>query len=195
MLKRFEIALLIGLIVGIMISSLSAFASESAQIRSQVLRLHVIANSDNEEDVDLKFAVRDAVLESRAELFASAGDIEEIRELAAQSLDIIEAAARDEISRRGYSYTVRAELVNMYFATRQYEGFIMPAGRYDAVRLIIGDGGGENWWCVMFPPMCLPAAGQGSGASLQERINALGQTPQYVPKFAIVELIEGLFRN
>ena len=191
MLRRLDLALLIGVIFALAISSISAFAGESASIREQVLRLHIVANSDSKTDQALKLAVRDAVLGERPELFSGGTTRDEARELAAVQLPEIEEIARIEIARRGYDYPVRAEIVNMYFATRQYEGFILPAGRYDAIRLTIGQGQGENWWCIMFPPMCIPAASQ-DAHPLEEQLAQLGQTPLYRPGFAVVEIVEGL---
>jgi len=190
MLKRIDFAILIGIIAGIMLSSFGAFAGESAMIREQVFRLHVIAGSDSEADQALKLAVRDAVLEGRPEIFTNSQSKPEPEELA-KHLEEIESIARNEILARGYYCEVSAEVVNMYFATRRYEGFILPAGRYDAVRITIGEGKGENWWCIMFPPMCIPAA-QPSTSPLEDQLTRLGQTPQYRPKFAIVELFESL---
>ena len=191
MLKRFEFAILIGIIFGVAMSSAGAFASESAQIREEVLRLHIVAGSDSQSDQTLKLAVRDAVLGKRSELFAGGTTRDEARELAVLQLPEIENIARDEIARLGYGYPVRAEVVNMHFATRQYEGFILPAGRYYAIRLTIGEGQGENWWCIMFPPMCIPAASQ-EPHPLEEQLAHIGQTPRYRPGFAVVEIVEGL---
>ena len=191
MLKRFEVAILIGIIAGVIISSVGAFAGQSEQIRRQVFRLHVLASSDSEQDIALKLAVRDAVLEGRPEIFSDAACKEEARRLAAKHLEEIEQIAHDEILRLGHSYEVSAQIVDMYFGTGRYEGFILPAGRYGAVRIVIGQGSGQNWWCIMFPPMCIPAA-QPSDTSLEEQIARLGQTPNYRPKFAVVELIESL---
>jgi len=191
MLKRFELAILIGIIFAVTMSSFGAFAGESAAVRQEVFRLHIVANSDSDADQNLKLAVRDAVLGERPELFAGGVTKAEARELAASQLSEIERAARAEIVRRGYDYPVRAEVVNMHFATRQYEGFILPAGRYDAIRLTIGEGKGENWWCIMFPPMCIPAASEETHP-LEEQLAALGQSPRYRPGFAVVEVVEGL---
>ena len=191
MLRRFDFAILIGIIFAIAVSSFGAFAGESARIREEVLRLHIIASSDSESDQELKLAVRDAVLSERPELFAGGATKAEARELALVHLPEIERIAADKIVRRGYGYPVRAEVVNMHFATRQYEGFILPAGRYDAIRITIGRGEGQNWWCIMFPPMCIPAASP-SGHQLEEQLAYLGQTPRYRVGFAVVELVENL---
>ena len=191
MLRRSDLAILIGIIFGVAMSSFGEFAGESARIREEVLRLHIIASSDSERDRELKLAVRDAVLNERPELFAGGTTKAEARELALVHLPEIERIAAGEIARRGYDYPVRAEVVNMHFATRQYEGFILPAGRYDAIRITIGEGEGQNWWCIMFPPMCIPAASQ-SGHPLEEQLAYLGQAPRYRAGFAVVELVESL---
>ena len=191
MLRRFDFAILIGIIFGLAMSSFGVFAGESARIREEVLRLHIIASSDSGRDRELKLAVRDAVLSERPELFAGEATKAEARELARVHLPEIERIAADEIVRRGYDYPVRAEVVNMHFATRQYEGFILPAGRYYAIRLTIGSGAGQNWWCIMFPPMCIPAASQETHP-IEEQIAQLGQTPRYRAGFAVVELWESL---
>ncbi|MCL2857555.1 MAG: stage II sporulation protein R [Oscillospiraceae bacterium] len=191
MLKRFEFAVLIGVIFAVAMSSIVAFAGESARIRDEVLRLHIVPNSDSESDQALKLAVRDAVLAERPELFAGGTTRDEARELAALQLYEIERTAQAEVALRGHDYPVSAEVVNMHFATRHYEGFILPAGRYYAIRLTIGQGQGENWWCIMFPPMCIPAASQETHP-LEEQLAGLGQTPLYRPGFAVVEIVEGL---
>ncbi|MCL2578923.1 MAG: stage II sporulation protein R [Oscillospiraceae bacterium] len=192
MLRRFELAILIGIIVGVMFTSLGVFAGESEQIRSEVFRLHLLPNSDSDADQALKLHVRDALLAGRADLFSGAANREEVISLTSEHLESIVRIAQDEILRRGYDYPITAEIVNMHFSTRDYrEGLILPAGRYDAVRVTIGEGGGENWWCVMFPPICLPAA-SAEPTDLEEQIARLGQTSGYRPKFAVVEIFERL---
>ena len=191
MLKRLELSVLLGMIVAVILSGIGAFAGEIAEIRGQVFRLHLLAHADSQPDEALKLAVRDAILTRRPEILGGGATKEEARQLALKHLSEIERIAQSEIHRLGYSYPVSAEIVNMYFATRRYEGFILPAGRYDAVRLIIGEGGGNNWWCIMFPPMCIPAARPGD-SSLEEQIAHFGQAARYKPKFAVVELIESL---
>ena len=186
-MRRLEIAILIGVIAAAIFSSFGVFAGESARVREQVLRLHVVANSDSPADQALKLEVRDAILDTRP--FAGAYTKEQSLQIAAEQLGEIERVARQAIALQGYTYPVTAEIVNMHFATRQYEGFILPGGRYDALRLTIGQGAGENWWCIMFPPMCLPAA-QADPLPIEEQIYRLGQPARYRPKFAVVELIE-----
>ena len=188
-MKRLEVAILIGVIAAAMLSSFGVFAGESAQLRGQVLRLHVVANSNTPADQALKLQVRDAILSTRP--FAQAYTKEQSIAIAIMQLGEIEDVARQAIAGRGYEYTVAAEIVNMHFPARHYEGFMLPGGRYDALRLTIGQGQGENWWCIMFPPMCLPAA-QAQPLPIQEQVYRLGQPARYRPKFAVLEFIESL---
>jgi len=191
-MNRLEVSLLIGIIVSAMLCSITAFAGECKEIRADVLRLHILANSDTDEDQDLKLAVRDAVLEGTSELFVTASGKEEIESRAQENLCAIQAIAQETIAGHGYDYPVEISIVNMYFETRAYGEDTLPAGYYDAVRIVIGEGAGRNWWCVMFPPMCIPAATDKESSSLETQIHQLGQTPQYTPKFAVVEAVESL---
>lgn len=191
-MKRFEISLVIGIVVSIAVCSISAFAQECGEIRKDVLRLHILANSDLEEDQELKLAVRDAVLEGTQELFASVSGKEEIKAKAEENNELIREIAQRTVAEHGRDYDIKVSIVNMYFETREYGDNTLPAGRYDAVRIVIGEGAGHNWWCVMFPPMCIPAATDKESTSLEEQIHDLGQTPRYEPKFAVVEAVENL---
>lgn len=194
-LKRIEAALLCAVLL-VSLLSITSFSSACSQIRESVLRLHVLANSDSDADQSLKLQVRDAVLAEGAHIFDGSLTAEEAEAAIAKALPQLEQAARDEIQAQGYSYDVRITLSEEFFTTRTYDGKItLPAGRYRAVRVIIGKGEGHNWWCIMFPPLCLPTA-QGS-ASLdgvltgrQERI--VRSSPLYEPRFKIVEWIERL---
>ena len=172
-LKRIEAALLCAVLVA-SLCSVTSFASSCAQIRESVLRLHVLANSDSDADQALKLQVRDAVLEEGAHIFA----------------------ARSEVMKRGYTYEVHITVSEEYFDTRTYEDEVtLPAGRYRAVRVIIGSGEGHNWWCVMFPPMCLPAAQGGvdlDGVLDGKEEKIVRSSPKYEPRFKIVEWIERL---
>lgn len=158
-MKRWELSILIGLVLAIFTTSITGFAQQCSAVRGATVRLHILANSDSERDQALKLQVRDAVLDSVEDTLARAATREEALALAEQSLPSVERTARETLRANGCTDDVRAEIVNMYFATRKYDnGVVMPAGRYDAVRILIGEGAGRNWWCVMFPPLCLPAA-------------------------------------
>ena len=184
-MKKIELALAAGLVLSIFLTSFTSFARECDEIRSASLRLHILANSDGEDDQELKLKVRDRILEQSPELFAPARSKAQAKDMAELKLAQIEDAARDEIQRGGYDYPVKAKLVNMYFNTVGYDGFRMPAGRYDAVRVTIGDARGQNWWCVLFPPLCIPAATE--KLPIEEQIERLHEQPRYEPKLAALE--------
>ena len=193
-MKRWEWAMAIGLVLSVLLSGMTAFAGECQEIRQETLRLHILANSDSAEDQQLKLAVRDAVLTQWGKEFSRPMTQAEARALAEELLPQMEETARKEIAARGYSYPVKASLTRMYFTTRSYTGFALPAGEYEAIRLEIGEGKGKNWWCVMFPPLCVPAAQPRQETPLEEEIYSLG-TPTSEPRFALVEWWESLQKN
>ena len=194
-LKRIEAALLCAVLVA-SLCSVTSFASSCAQIRESVLRLHVLANSDSDADQALKLQVRDAVLEEGAHIFDGSLTADEAEQAIEQALPRLEQAARSEVMKRGYTYEVHITVSEEYFDTRTYEDEVtLPAGRYRAVRVIIGNGEGHNWWCVMFPPMCLPAAQGGvelDGVLDGKEEKIVRTSPKYEPRFKIVEWIERL---
>lgn len=176
--------------------SVGAFAYNCSRVRSDVLRMHVIANSDCSADQQLKLMVRDAVLERGAQLFDGTVTADEARRKIEPHKAELEAAAREVIECAGYDYPVSVNVVNEYFATRCYGSLTMPAGRYTAVKVVIGEGAGRNWWCVMFPPLCLPAA-QDRGGNLDAffddgELKVVESSGRYEPRFKIVEIIEKL---
>lgn len=176
--------------------SVGAFAYNCSRVRSDVLRMHVIANSDCSADQQLKLMVRDAVLERGAQLFDGTVTADEARRKIEPHKAELEAAAREVIERAGYDYPVSVNVVNEYFATRCYGSLTMPAGRYTAVKVVIGEGAGHNWWCVMFPPLCLPAAQDREGnldAFFDDgELKVVESSGRYEPRFKIVEIIEKL---
>lgn len=191
-MKKIDLALLFGLVISIIITSITAFADDCNNIKNNVFRLHILANSNSMEDQNLKLQIRDAVLLHTNGLFAKAHTKEEIEALTQENLDYIEDIAKTTIANSGYNYSVHAQIVNMYFNTRKYTNMTLPAGRYDALRITIGSGVGENWWCMMFPPMCIPAAEDSDSKELRKQIQDLEEKPNYKPAFAVVEIIEDI---
>ena len=137
------------------IFSVLPFQAACADLENDVFRLHILANSDSDEDQALKLKVRDRVLSYTEELFARAKTKEEAETLVKDNLQSIADVAANEVVKQGYSYPVKAEITNMFFTTRHYDSYTLPAGNYDALRLTIGEGDGHNWWCVMFPALCI----------------------------------------
>ena len=136
------------------------FFNSCEELTEDVLRVHILANSDSAADQCLKLQVRDRVLNECSDRFNGCRGKEEAIAITKAHLGEIEAAAADEIRRRGFDYPVTAEVSRMDFDTRYYDDFTMPAGRYDALRLTIGKGEGHNWWCVMYPSLCVGAASE-----------------------------------
>jgi stage II sporulation protein R len=134
------------------------FFSSCGELYDDVLRVHIKANSDSAADQSLKLAVRDRVVSECAACYDGCETKEDALRITREHLGEIEAIARDEIRASGFDYAVTAQVGEAYFHTRAYEDFTMPAGWYDALRLTIGDGSGENWWCVMYPALCVGAA-------------------------------------
>ncbi len=155
--KTIEKALLLGCILTVAIT-FSGFAGTCETLPNEVLRLHVLANSDSEEDQALKLAVRDRILQEGSAVMDGVSNKEDAIEAAQEAIPALEKAAQEEIRERGYSYPVSIAIEKVYFPTRQYGDTTLPAGKYDALRVVIGSGEGHNWWCVLFPALCLPAA-------------------------------------
>lgn len=119
-----------------------------------LIRFHVLANSDSPEDQELKLKVRDKIIDAMSGDLEISKNADETRDILINNLDKIEAVAEEEISKNGQDYSVRVCLGEYKFPTRRYGNVVFPAGRYEALRVEIGDAEGQNWWCVMFPPLC-----------------------------------------
>ena len=190
--KRFEIALALGLMLCLLMSALTT--GTQAGLSGKLVRLHILANSDSEADQAIKLAVRDRLLK---EADFTDGDI------TANKLTRLEAVAQDELACLSSTHSVTVSRAWMYFDTREYQGFALPAGYYDAVRVVIGAGEGRNWWCVMYPGLCTGA----SEAELEDAALAAGFSEDelafirqdgttYVVRFKLAEIagqIRGLW--
>ena len=123
-------------------------------LKNNLFRLHVIANSDSKEDQNLKYIVRDNLLDYMNSLCANCSTKEEAISIAKEHINDFEKIATNTIIEHGYSYNISVEIGNFEFPTKQYGDISLPAGYYDALRVKIGESKGQNWWCVMFPPLC-----------------------------------------
>jgi stage II sporulation protein R len=130
-------------------------------LREELIRLHVVAASDSEEDQALKLRVRDAVVESLQREMANLTDAEQAKAYLQRNLSKIEAVANRALREAGCDDKVTVQLCVEEFSKRVYDTFTLPAGLYEALRIVIGDGAGKNWWCVVFPSLCLPATSEG----------------------------------
>lgn len=183
-LKIWETALLLALCVSLCVGTWAQ--GRQAQISGGLVRLHVIAASDEPEEQELKLRVRDGVLEHLAPVLDNADSAESARELLSADLDGVRRAAETYAEGR----PVRVEFGQEYYPTRDYGSFVLPAGRYQSLRVTIGQGQGHNWWCVVFPPLCVSAAEQRRALdAMSEDDRALiTDADGYELRFRIVEL-------
>ena len=151
--KRFSLVVFL-LFIYIIICAFSYVNAVSTNIQESVFRLHVIVNSDSPEDQNLKYTVRDAVLEYINLKSESASSKNEVIAIASENIDKIQKIAQETIYKNGFNYSVKLSIGNFSFPTKTYGDISFPAGFYDALKIEIGEAKGQNWWCVMFPPLC-----------------------------------------
>lgn len=196
------LAMLIGFAVTLILTSVSSFAESRRTLEDSVFRLHILANSNSEADQTLKLKVRDAVLAEVPELFGDCQSKSEAEAAAAQNMPQILETAKRTLSENGCEYGVSAEICEMYFDDRTYGDIVMPSGNYSALRITIGDAKGKNWWCVMFPSLCLPAAmdfeglaEESKGYFTDEELYILENHSEYEVRFYFAELFEKLLNS
>lgn len=195
-LRRWELALLLGVALAALLG-VWLDRSQTA-LADQVIRLHVLANSDSEADQALKLNVRDRVLETAEEYFTPGATLEETQAVLTAHLADIAAAGAEQVAEEGYQYPVTVSMEeNYWFPTKEYTDFALPAGNYTALRVVIGEGGGQNWWCVVFPPLCLGSVSETaaqtalSGGFSEDQVSLItGEDEGYVVKFKAIELWE-----
>lgn len=188
-LRRWESALLIGLACAMLWAS--ALGAEQDALAEQVVRLHVVANSDSQADQALKLQVRDAVLEAATPALTGLDRQEALKALEVRLPILADEAAR-VVGEEGYDYPVTVSLQEERFPTKRYEDFALPAGEYTALRVQIGSGGGRNWWCVVFPPLCMGSVEETAQLDDRDRALITGETEGYIVKFKAIEIWENL---
>lgn len=194
-IRRWEIALLLS----VALVALFGFwlNREQTQLADKVVRLHIIANSDSAEDQALKLRVRDHILEESQDLIVTDGGLDAAVASINGHLDDLVDAATETVQAAGYDYPVTATLEKTWFPTKTYTDFAMPAGNYTALRIVIGEGKGQNWWCVVFPPLCMGSVTEtvadtaaSAGLTKDEVALITGESEGYVIKFKAIELWE-----
>lgn len=179
-----------------MVTAMLPFAASSEELPQNVVRLHVIANSDSERDQAVKLKVRDAVLREAEAWYQGAETMEEASSMLCIHLESLREAANRTLRQNGFSERACVQVTEEYFPTREYETFSLPAGKYRTLLVTIGEGKGKNWWCVVFPALCLPAAEEKPEDALSflpEGQREIVKNPQkYQIKFKAVELYEEL---
>jgi len=188
-LKYWELSLIIAIIVTLFVTT--GAAKSQKVLSDKLVRLHVVANSDTEADQALKLKVRDAVLSTLEKPLRGITDAKTAQSVITYNFDTIESAATDAIQAAGYDYGVTVCLGVEDFPTREYETFSLPAGQYNALRVVIGDGVGKNWWCVVFPPLCTELAEPAEAVALldEEEIKLITEQEGYVVRFKCIELL------
>ncbi len=190
-LKRLEISLLIAFVVLVTAGQITSFAKDCDDIRDNTLRLHIMANSDNEYDQKVKLHIRDFVLKKYGAELEKSEDLISAKLNTKNILDYIQDDIDKELFRINAPYKSSCKIVNMYFNTRYYDNFTMAAGMYDALRINLGEGTGKNWWCVMYPPLCLGTSVDKYSDEKEKILQTSGEY-NFIPKFAVVELWENL---
>lgn len=204
-MKNRKLILFLALIISIiyMLSFHSNSQEAYVDIKDEIIRLHVKANSDREEDQALKLKVRDKILGEVIPLLENSKSIEETRTIVKENLDNIKSIAEKVIKEEGKDYPVEVYFGMENFPTRKYGEIVLPAGEYEALLVTIGEGKGKNWWCVMFPPLCFVEMDHGVAANTEEdlgivaanadgdiNIYSVSNHPPLILKSKIVELLE-----
>lgn len=194
--KRLRAVLIIGLVV-CMCTSVVKFEASCMDIRDNVLRLHILANSDSQSDQQLKLKVRDVVINESETDFDRCTDLEDALNKAEASIDSIKDTAQRVIAENGYDYSVEVAVGTEFFNTRVYDELTLPAGFYKSLIIKIGDAKGKNWWCVMYPSICVGTATKNDFESAVGDDGAeIAENPiKYQVKFKIVEYYQNFKKN
>lgn len=203
---KISIAVLLLVLLGAWMVSYSYAEDVNAGLSQNIVRLHVIANSDSAADQALKLKVRDSIIEFMKDKLANSKDLNETRAIINANLENIEAVSSKVIKANNSNYPVKATMGNYSFPTKTYGDIALPAGEYQALRVVIGDGEGANWWCVLFPPLCFIDATHGTiPESVKQDLKTSLSPEEYklitttdnskdIPikiKFKLVEFLEG----
>ena len=194
--KHLIFSLLAAIIISITIISYST--GVQTDLSQNLLRLHILANSDSVKDQELKLAVRNRLLKESRNMFAESTSLDETKAILSENKTILIKAAEDEINKQGFSYSVNIETGVYDFPMKTYEKYSLPSGKYEAVRVEIGEARGHNWWCVMFPPLCFVDAASDSEktdkylkkALREDEISLITTEDGFDVRFKIVDMIE-----
>lgn len=162
----------------------------SADVSQKVFRLHILANSDSFEDQELKLNIRNKVLRISEQIYAECNSVEDAINATNSNIDYLKKEIQKTIAFNGFDYDINLFVTKEYYSTRQYNGFTLPAGVYNGLRIVIGKGLGHNWWCVMYPSVCLSGAIKDFERELtKEQIDAITDK-KYILGFKSVEIYQ-----
>lgn len=175
--KFIAFIILVLLIFGLLMNTYINTDNALSNIKDKIIRLHVVANSDSPHDQAIKLNIRDAIIKDLSPMLCDLIEPEKAKSIIADNLDKIKETAENELERLGEKYDITVDLGIHEFPTKIYGNLSFPAGEYQALNVVIGEGGGKNWWCVMFPPLCFVDIAQGvlSEQSLEELKEVLSQ--------------------
>ena len=190
LMKRVGICLILAALVWC-----GTLLSDRQKLNEDLIRLHVVANSDSQADQEIKLRVRDAVVSSLQSDLAKVADVEEAKAYLRENLAKIQQIANDVLEKAGFDGEAVVTLCREAFDTRYYDTFTLPAGIYESLRITIGEGSGHNWWCVVFPTLCLPATTEGfadtaAGAGFSDSLTgALTGETEYQVRFFLLDAL------
>lgn len=190
--KTLKIFVPLFLVFVFMFSYIAPFIETSENISDQVFRLHILANSDSAEDQQLKLKVRDEILKKGEKVFASSNSLEETIELCKNNIALFQQTAEQCLQDNGSDYDVKVYVDKEYFNTREYDEITLPSGIYNALKIEIGQGKGHNWWCVMFPAICLSSVTDDELNKYlsEDEQKLVNSDSKYEVRFKIVEIYE-----
>lgn len=190
----------VSLILTIVISNFVKVGKSLDNLRDNVLRMHILANSDSIEDQTLKLDIRDAILKHSKEIFGETVSFEDFSSVSQENLEKIRDIAQSVVDAYGYDYEISVEDAKMFFDERTYGDITMPAGDYNAIRIKIGEAQGHNWWCVMYPPLCIPMASEMTDDKEVEKeffdpqqLDIIENPKKYEVRFMIWDKLKELF--
>ena len=190
-MRKFKVFIPMFLIL-LLISGVVKPIITSESISQKVFRLHILANSDSTQDQNLKLLVKDEVLKLSTDLFTDAKSVNDARHIAEDNIKAFENTAQKVVEANGYSYNISVTTDKEFFNTREYDGFIMPAGEYSTLKIVIGSGEGHNWWCVMYPSVCISGCTDDFDEIMNDEEKEMLTSSKFIPKFKIIELYESI---
>ncbi|MGN0528602.1 MAG: stage II sporulation protein R [Eubacterium sp.] len=177
----------------VLVSTVTPAITMSESISTKVFRLHILANSDSEADQSLKMKIKDKIISFSSGLYNNCENVQDAIKVSQDNVYNFKQTAQKVIAFYGYDYDTKVYVTKDYFPTRKYDNFTLPAGEYDCLKIIIGEGKGHNWWCVMFPEVCVSAYSEESdrfeGYLTEEEIKMI-QSKGYAVRFKAVEIYE-----
>lgn len=178
------------LIFTLLFSLFKPLIDTSEKISENVLRLHILANSDSTYDQNVKLQLKNYIVEATSNIFIGETAAENTV-IATKNTDYIQNLCNNYLDKNGIHYDATVKVINEFFETRVYDDFTLPAGNYDSIRIELGQGSGHNWWCIVFPSVCLSACTTSMDDYLSDEEMDL-ITGGYTPKFKVIEIYEKL---